>query len=579
VTAELEPTARQDTAAAARVAELVVAAADLLTGVEREGAAAVEEFTGLLRDTLGVRSVRPTDRRGTDRRGRDRRASAELAIPAQRGSDRRKTERRKGDRRQAQRYEGLPGGLVVELAEAGDREWAGDEQRRRLEAALALIATALGPTGGELPADSAIKHLLRNTRLIIVRLGRESWAPLSEAVTPVLGYPPGLAMQPLSIVDPRDRPAALRAFALAHTGLRKQAVVDLRVRSAAGATVMLETVFVDLTGVPGLRSVVAYGTDVTRHYAARARLREVVMGLGDATLVMDPAGELSLTNGAFRDLFGRPRDGAAARDLVAARCRDPETATHRLAGLSSPRERAIERLRLADGRVLELEARPLSDSGIELGTSWRFRELAAHPAPPRRSGGPAAAAAVSEELRGPLAALLGFTQLLGDKRLGSLNENQRSVVELITRNTGRLQRSLDDLALLESLARGQLSPSFAEVDLPGLVRAAVADRRAAGVEIESEDGGGPPVWGDPDLLRRALDHVLDEVAPSDGAVRTGFRDPRWTIEITGRAAPPAGLGPVIAREVIELHGGAVGTESAPGGRRRVRVELPMTGPR
>lgn len=594
-------TAGQDTPAA-QVAELVVKAAELLGSQDPEPASA-EAFTNLLGATLGVRSVEVADRRVADRRVGDRRGRAQVAIPIQRQEERREGQRRRGERRAA-----LPGELVVELAESGDREWQGEEHRRRLESALAVITAAIGPAGPELPADSAITQLLRNTRLVILRLGENGAAVLSEAVTPVLGYPPKLGLAPLSIVDPRDRPAALRAYALTRTGLRKQSTVELRVRTAADDTVVLETVFVDLTGVPGLRSVVAYGIDVTRQYSGRARLREVITGLEGAAMVTDERGELVLANGAFGREFGTPADREVALRAVAAQCRAPDAVHHRLTDLASRKQPSTERLDLADGRTLELGFRPLSDGATELGTVWLFT---VHPAGTAGRQNDLLTT-VSHELRTSLTALLGFGQLLADVRLGQLNDTQRSALDVITGNAERLLRLVDNLLLLNRLENRQLPLKSDEVDVPELVHAALAERGLEAdsrrVEIVCDTRTGPPLRGDTELLRQVLGNALGNALKFGDAgdlvrVTAEFSEGVWIIEITdpGIGTPSAelrratrrdvrplpagvpragisggGLGLAVSRAVVELHGGELRVDSVPGAGTTVRIELPVT---
>jgi PAS domain S-box-containing protein len=502
-----------------------------------------------------------------------------------------------------------------------------------LESALAVIATAVAPSVPWLPRDSAIAQLLTHTRSIIVRLDEGEWSVLSEAVTPVLGYSPDLvpSLEPLSVIDPRDKYPALRAFVRTRTGRCRECIVDLRVRSADGSTVVLETVFADLTGAPGVQAVVAYGIDVTEQRAERARFRALVMRLGGAALVVDERGGLVLANDAFTQLFGTQVGGWGGEDCeaalcaVAARCRDPEIAHQHLVDLTSRRRRSTGRLDLVDGCILDLEQHPLAEEGIHLGSLWLFRdvtaEVATRAALERDSRAAAFAlerqnrllATVSHEFRTPLTALLSFAELLADPRLGALNETQRSAIEVITRNTERLLRLVDDLLLLTRLESKQLPLRFSEVDVPELVRAAVADRaleaRARHVEITCEADEGPPLLADTGRLHQVLGNVLSNAlkfGAGGGSIQVSaeFSASAWAIETadSGIGIPPddlvrithsfergsnavdagisgSGLGLAVCREVVELHGGTLSIASVLNVGTTVRIVLPVEGGR
>jgi signal transduction histidine kinase len=595
-----------------QLADLAASAVELLfTGPAT--LESVEQFAGALRATRGIRSVFPVDRRRTDRRIGDRRSRTNITV-----SLRRPTPPAEPGLRPTR-----PSSLVVELAEPGDSRWHGRDQRRWLESTLALINLAATENSGR---EDAVT-LLDDGRFIIVRFDRHGWSIPSDARTLVLGYPVDVAVQTraLSLVHPRDRHAAMRAFASVRTAARATHPQDLRVRSSGGEWKVLETVFVPAAG-PDRHAVIACALDVTGRRAERSRLQQVVMKSDDATLVVDEHGELVLVNEAFTKLFpttGASRTGfdrESALRAISAQCHGRESTYRKLTDLMSQAPRSGERLELVNGRIVALELVPLHDEQLALGTVWHFRDMTAtRSAHARREQEDDARLmtekqaeflpTLSHELRTPLTALLSFVDLLTDPRLGPLNNDQRTAADVIARNTNHLIRLVDDLLLLTMLESRQLPMRMADIDVAQLVRAAVADRELAGrardIGISCEAGTGPPLLGDAERLHQVMANVLGNALKFTRAngqinVTARFAGQHWTIAVhdSGIGIPAedvaritkgftrganarldgiagSGLGLAVTRHIIELHHGTLDIDSILNVGTTVRISLPV----
>ncbi|HEU5109174.1 MAG TPA: PAS domain-containing protein, partial [Micromonosporaceae bacterium] len=271
--------------------------------------------------------------------------------------------------------------LVVDLARPGDKEWVSAAHLHRLNSALAVIESATIRSGSR-PAEGPSEWLLRYGRSVVVQLMPDRWLVRSDAMSRVLGYPRAFvpAEAPLSLVDPRDHFAALRAYVEVLTGRSADHTVDLRVRAASGSYRVLETTFVNLVSAPGVHSVVLYGEDVTDQRAERARTRELVNGAAAGLLVVDERGLVCLANDNFTRLVGTRAGGWIGAHLedalraVAKVSLDEQATLRRLTLFTTTHKRRSTQLDLADGRVLDLGRAPLLDGAVNLGSLWSFQD-------------------------------------------------------------------------------------------------------------------------------------------------------------------------------------------------------------
>ncbi|MBI5070919.1 MAG: HAMP domain-containing histidine kinase [Deltaproteobacteria bacterium] len=216
---------------------------------------------------------------------------------------------------------------------------------------------------------------------------------------------------------------------------------------------------------------------------------------------------------------------------------------------------------------------------------------------------------VSHELRTPLSRIRVALELAaqGD------HEASRRYLGEIDADLGELERLLEDVLTAARLQAGQgaelpLHPEPLAAE--ELVRRAAERFRAAwpgrALEVRSE-GALPELRADPALLRRALDNLLDNArkyseAPAPvvlaaradgGALLLEVRDqgigidaadmPRLftpffrTDRSRARGTGGVGLGLLLARRIVEAHGGSVAVESAPGQGTTVRLRIPAAG--
>jgi signal transduction histidine kinase/HAMP domain-containing protein len=216
-------------------------------------------------------------------------------------------------------------------------------------------------------------------------------------------------------------------------------------------------------------------------------------------------------------------------------------------------------------------------------------------------------ALVSHELRTPLTAILGYVELvLAEEQVDAQQHEHLAIVE---RNAQRLLRLVGDLLFAAQVERGALLLEPGAVDLPQLVRDAVALARPraedAGIALSAEIAPLPPCLGDGDRLAQVLDNVLSNalkftspkgrvdvrLTAQNGTARLEVADtgvgilddelPRLfdrfyrATNATTRAVPGLGLGLMIARAIVEGHGGTIEVASTVGVGTTFAIAVPL----
>ncbi len=364
-------------------------------------------------------------------------------------------------------------------------------------------------------------------------------------------------------------------------------------------------------------------------YNALARVQsETLDALQEGVAVFGADGRLKLCNPAFLRLWRLPAGLVAEHphiDTITAASRPlvPHDAVwsdlrSAVAGLHSVRMGFQRRMNRSDGAVVDCAAAPLPDGGtlltfidvtdgVNVERALKERNQALLAAEQLRND---FVHHVSYELRSPLTNIIGFIQLLGDGSVGPLNEKQREYAGYVLKSSAALLAIINDILDLATIDRDAMELRFGEVDIQRVIGEAAEglQDRLAESHVELSIVAAPEIGGfraDGQRIRQILFNLLSNAV--------GFSEPGQVVTLAalrreneivfkvsdrGRGIPPelldkvfdrfeshtinsrhrgVGLGLSIVRAFVELHGGTVHIDSAPGEGTVVTCIFPLRG--
>ena len=346
----------------------------------------------------------------------------------------------------------------------------------------------------------------------------------------------------------------------------------------------------------------ALGRRVEELSSQQTRTQAILGGMIEGVLVVDDAGRVQIANESLQrmlDIDDPPR-GRRYVELI----RHPEVTrllTSAAAGEEAPQHEVT--LNTDPPRVLLASARSFTTEA-ERGVALVLHDVTEF----RRADRVRQdfVANVSHELRTPLTAIKGGIETLLDE---SADPQSRRFLEIISRNTARMERLVSDLLRLARLDAGQEVANLTACSTPSLFTS-LGDELAPLAEgktqrIVSEVGdGAQTVMADPaklqDAVRNLLENALNYGRPgsvidlsataADDRVRIAVADRGPGIPDTdlprvferfyrvdrARTRDPGGtgLGLAIVKHLVGLHGGTVRAANRDGGGSVFTIELP-----
>jgi signal transduction histidine kinase len=224
-------------------------------------------------------------------------------------------------------------------------------------------------------------------------------------------------------------------------------------------------------------------------------------------------------------------------------------------------------------------------------------------------------ASIAQELRQPMASIVGYIDLLLSESAGILGALQRKFLDRVKNSIDRMHSILDDLVQITTLQNSNIDLVARPVQASAAIDQALEETRAQFqqknivLQLDLPDEL-PELYADPDAIQQILVHLLQNAGaatPVEGTILLKVRidqsnaaEPYLLFQITdsgGGIAPTdlpkvfsrryradhplilgigdTGVGLSIAKTLTEAHGGRIWVESEPGKSATFSVLLPL----
>ncbi|MFA6433863.1 MAG: ATP-binding protein [Elusimicrobiales bacterium] len=217
---------------------------------------------------------------------------------------------------------------------------------------------------------------------------------------------------------------------------------------------------------------------------------------------------------------------------------------------------------------------------------------------------------VSHELRTPLFSIGGAMDLLLQSVPEITDPTSKKLVEVIQNNLARLRGMVANILNFSRIEKATFIPVFKSMDLAALAQKTIADldplfkQRNISAEPVSSSAASALIEADPEHIEQVLINLLGNAikfTPREGRVGITLADSGDSVELcvwdTGCGIAPeyrdkifdrfyqidgsstretggAGIGLSIVKAIVDMHGGTIRVESAPGNGSRMNLTLP-----
>ncbi|MCX6023412.1 MAG: ATP-binding protein, partial [Chloroflexi bacterium] len=355
---------------------------------------------------------------------------------------------------------------------------------------------------------------------------------------------------------------------------------------------------------------------------ARAQGDAVLNATREAIALVAPDRRFLTVNRSLVEFFGVLPEQVLGKSFVNPELQiqierifsDPEVLRSLVVGSAADQEREFRgslTTKWPDRRELELFSKPVrSPAGEHLGRLYVFRDVTHEREVDRMKT--EFVALVSHELRTPLTSIKGYVDLLADGSVGELTGEQQEFLGIVKSNSNRLLALINELLDISRIESGKIELLQEPLDLVLHIRSVAAmlepQIAAKNQRLHLElPPHLPPALGDPARVTQILANLLsnaNKYTPAGGGITvmvqrqgqmllTAVQDTgigmtpveqaqlftkffrainRTTQEVSG-----TGLGLAITRSLVDMHGGELRVQSAPGQGSTFSFTLPQAG--
>lgn len=336
------------------------------------------------------------------------------------------------------------------------------------------------------------------------------------------------------------------------------------------------------------------------HETELRRQDAILESMAEGILVSDAQGRIILVNQALEAIFDIRREDVFGRPVVEVLSMpalkgelDPEL----LVDLAEPFEATFD---LAERHIRVNAAPVLLQDGERLGVAAILQDITREYL--AEASKHEFIANISRELRTPLTAIKGYTEVMLSGVAGALPQASEQFLNVIRENTLKMASLTDNIISVAEIERGQIGLQYQSVDVLAVIREVVrqyhgrTEERSLTVDLDMPDDL-PPVEADLHRLHLILDNLLSNAVKftfPNGRITIGGRTIYGTlgqptycsiwISDTGVGIPPdeqiniwkrfyrvdnplsleaggLGIGLTITKALVEAHGGRVWVDS------------------
>ncbi|MCX5789317.1 MAG: ATP-binding protein [Elusimicrobia bacterium] len=346
---------------------------------------------------------------------------------------------------------------------------------------------------------------------------------------------------------------------------------------------------------------------IDRLLREQTKTEAILFSIGDGILMLDYDGRIQLANRRAKELLGiESHEGLEGRRLDEVVASPVQEALMQVA--ADPKENVFREIDLSTDqyrRILRISAQPVRvpEKGTSLGVVAAVRDVTVEKQLDKMKE--EFLQSITHDLRNPVGSAIGFAEFLLKGVVGTLNDQQKSMVESIRKACTRLLAMVNNILDLAKLEAGRMELKLKEVSVAEVAARAIgllgslAQRR--GLKVALEAPSEFKLEADGDLLERVITNLAGNAikfAAEDGQVKVTVSDEPEHVKVCvaddGEGVPPehlerifekfeqvpgqrkggTGLGLTICRHIVEAHLGQIWAESEPGKGARFLFRIP-----